>query len=343
MKKLFALILAALMCASCFVACDSGTSAASSKSSSENSQVAEPTSYDINIATLAGPTGMGMAFMLDSEDTINRYNYTVASSPDEITAKFLQGAYDIAALPTNAAAALYNGSQGKVQLLALNTLGVLYVLEKGDTIQSITDLKGKTIYVSGQGSVPEYMLDYLLTANGLDPDKDVTIDFTYSTHADLVAYAATGAADVVLLPEPTVTSLLSQNADMRVALDLNEVWEDTVAGTEYEGSIISMGCVAVRTEFAQQYPEAVENFLTDYENSINKVNNDYEAASEKIAELGIVAKAPVALKALPRCNIVFISGQQMIDQVKNFYNVLYDANPKSVGGTLPDDAFYYVG
>ncbi len=341
MKKLLSVLIAALMILTCFAGCDNGSSTASSKDISSVSS--EPTSYDVNIATLAGPTGMGMAFMLDSDDTINNYEYTVASAPDEVTSKLLTGYYDIAALPTNVAATLYNGSNGKIKLLALNTLGVLYVLEKGNTIDSIDDLKGKTIYVSGQGAVPEYMLDYLLSENGIDPDNDVTIDFTYSTHADLVAYAATGAADVVLLPEPTVTSLLSQNTDMRVALDLNEVWEDTLKGTDYEDSIISMGCVAVNTEFANKYPEAVSNFLTDYENSINKVNNDYQAASEKIAELGIIPKAPVALKALPRCNIVFLSGEKMVDQVKNFYDVLYSSNPKSVGGKLPDEAFYYVG
>ena len=341
MKRILSLLLALMMVALCFAGCDNTASTASSKEAV--SSKTEPTSYDIKIAALAGPTGMGMAYLFDNKDTINNYDYTVAGAPDEVTSKLLTGYYNIAAVPTNVAATLYNGSNGKVKLLALNTLGVLYVLEKGDTIKDIEDLKGKKIYVSGQGAVPEFMLDYLLSANGIDPDKDVTIDFTYSTHADLVNFAASGAADVVLLPEPTVTSLLSQNKDMRVALDLNKVWDDTVKGTEYEGSIISMGCVAVNTEFANKYPEAVKNFLIDYENSINKVNNDYEAASEKIAQLGIIPKAPVALKALPRCNIVFSSGEDMIDQIKNFYNVLYSSNPKSVGGKLPDEAFYYVG
>lgn len=341
MKRILSLLLAVMMIALCFAGCDNSAATASSKEAA--SSKAEPTSYDVKIAALAGPTGMGMAYLFDSKDTINKYDYTVAAAPDEVTSKLLTGHYDIAAVPTNVAATLYNGSNGKVKLLALNTLGVLYVLEKGDTIKDIKDLKGKKIYVSGQGAVPEYMLSYLLSANGIDPDNDVTIDFTYSTHADLVNFAATGAADVVLLPEPTVTSLLSQNKDMRVALDLNDVWDETVKGTEYEGSVISMGCVAVNTEFAKKYPEAVKNFLVDYENSINKVNADYEAASERIAELGIIPKAPVALKALPRCNIVFSAGEDMIEQLENFYYVLHTFNPKSVGGKLPDEAFYYVG
>ena len=340
MKRMICLLLSIALVALCFAGCSGDTTAASSAAEPASSET--PVSYEVKLATLAGPTGMGMAFMLDEDSTRNTYDYTIASAPDEVTSKLLTGAYDIAALPTNVAATLYNGSEGKVKLLALNTLGVLYILEKGETIKSIQDLKGKKIYVSGQGSTPEYLLDYLLAQNGIDPDKDVDIDFTYSTHADLVAFAATGAADVVLLPEPTVTALLSQNPDMRVALDLNGVWEDTVAGTEQQGSVVSMGCVVVRTEFAEQNPQAVANFLADYEDSVMKVKADYQAAAEKIEALGIVAKAAVALKALPRCSIVFIDGQEMVDQIGPFYQVLFNANPKSVGGKLPDSNFYYV-
>ena len=330
MKKILSLIMAVVLVAAMFVSCASNNDTAVVSSKTES---VAPTSYDVNIAALAGPTGMGMAFMLNSDDTINNYNYTIAASPDEVTSKLLTGTYDIAALPTNVAATLYNGSQGKIKLLALNTLGVLYILEKGDSIKNIKDLKGKTVYVSGQGSTPEYVLRYLLEENGLNPNKDVKLDFTYTAHADLVAYAASGKADVVVLPEPTVTALLAQNSDMRVAIDLNEAWADVVADDDDdEDSIISMGCVAVRTEFAQKNPEAVKNFLKDYEASVNKVNSDYAAASEKIAELGIVAKSAVALKALPRCNIVFVSGRKMESQIEDFYELLFEANPKSIGG-----------
>ncbi len=341
MKKILSLIMTVVLIAAMFVSCASNNDTAVVSSKTES---VAPTSYDVNIAALAGPTGMGMAFMLNSDDTINNYNYTIAASPDEVTSKLLTGTYDIAALPTNVAATLYNGSQGKIKLLALNTLGVLYILEKGDSIKNIKDLKGKTVYVSGQGSTPEYVLRYLLEENGLNPNKDVKLDFTYTAHADLVAYAASGKADVVVLPEPTVTALLAQNSDMRVAIDLNEAWADVVADDDDdEDSIISMGCVAVRTEFAQKNPEAVKNFLKDYEASVNKVNSDYAAASEKIAELGIVAKSAVALKALPRCNIVFVSGRKMESQIEDFYELLFEANPKSIGGKLPDDEFYYIG
>ena len=347
MKRSLSLLLAIAMLSACLFGCASSGSGegSSTAASSVNSAVSsrEPVAYDVNLATLAGPTGMGMAFMLDSDDTINRYHYTVAASPDQVTSKLITGDYDIAALPTNVAATLYNGSEGKIQLLGLNTLGVLYILEKGDTIHSFQDLKGKKIYVSGQGATPDYLLKYLLTKNGLDPEKDVTLDFTYTAHADLVAFAASGQADVVLLPEPTVTALLAQNSEMRVALDLNDVWKDTVAGTDLKDSVVSMGCVAVRTEFAKNNPEAVANFLTDYRRSVEKVNSDIEAASQKIESLGIVAKAAVAKKALPRCNIVLITGKEMKAQIQPFYQLLFDANPKSVGGSMPSDDFYYAG
>ena len=342
MKRIISLILAVLTLTA-FTACSTDKSASSSAGSTSSAASKAAKSYEVNLAALAGPTGMGMAFMLDSSDTLNKYNHTIANAPDEVTAKLLKGDYDIAALPTNVAATLYNGSEGKIQLLALNTLGVLYILEKGDTIKSIADLKGRKIYVSGQGSTPEFVLDYLLEKNGLDPEKDVDIDFTYTTHADLVAFAATGEADVVMLPEPTVTALLAKNSDMRVALDLNDAWSAAVKGTDDEGSVISMGCVAVRKDFAEKNPEAVENFLIDYKNSVDKVNSDTDAAAEKIAGLGIVAAAPVAKQALPRCNIVLISGRKMKEQVGSFFKVLFDANPKSVGGTLPDEGFYYAG
>ena len=237
MKRSICLLMALSLLTMCLFGCtSSGSGEASSVAASSVASVEshEPVAYDVNLATLAGPTGMGMAFMLDSEDTINRYHYTVASAPDQVTAKLINGDYDIAALPTNVAATLYNASEGKIKLLGLNTLGVLYVLEKGDTIRSISDLKGKKVYVSGQGSTPDFLLKYLLTANGIDPENDLTLDFTYSTHADLVAFAASGQADVVLLPEPTVTALLSQNSEMRVALNLNDVWKDAVAGTDHE-------------------------------------------------------------------------------------------------------------
>lgn len=283
----------------------------------------------VKVATLQGPTGMGMAYMLKN------YDYEVCAGPDEITGKLVSGDFDIAALPTNAAATLYNKTGGKVKLLALNTGCVLYILEKGNSIKSVADLKGKTIYVSGQGSTPEYILDYILEENGLKVGEDVTLDFTYTTHNDLVAFAVSGKADVLLLPEPAVTALLAKNSDMRVALSLEDEWNG--------GAPIAMGCVAVNTAFLEANPDAVAKFLEDYENSVSLVNDKakIDDTANTIADLGIVAAAGVAKSALPRCNIIFATGDEMKTMMEGFCKVLFDYNPNSIGGKLPDENFYY--
>ncbi len=340
MKKILSILMVVAMLMTVLTACNMNSG--NNPTAPENSDASSVEKTTVKLATLAGPTGMGMSFMLDDSDngkTLNKYNYTVCAGPDEITGKLVAGEYDIAALPTNAAATLYNKTKGKVQMLALNTLGVLYVLEKGDTIKSIADLKGKTVYVSGQGATPEYALTYLLEANGLKVGTDVKLDFTYAAHADLVAFAATGEADVVLLPEPTVTGLLSQNQDMRVALNLNDVW----SATTKNDSVMAMGCVVVNAKFAAENPQAVADFMTDYKASADKVNADNAAASEVIAKLGITPKAGVALKALPRCNIVCITGSEMKNMVTPFFEVLYNANADSVGGVMPDENLFYIG
>ncbi len=342
MKKILSIVMVAAMLLAMLASCNTSMNSGNNPTGSVVSTESKAEKATVNLATLAGPTGMGMSFMLDGSDngtTLNNYKYTVCAGPDEITGKLVSGEYDIAALPTNAAATLYNKTQGKVQMLALNTLGVLYVLEKGDSIKTIADLKGKTVYVSGQGATPEFALTYLLEENGLKVGTDVKLDFTYAAHADLVAFAATGKADVVLLPEPTVTALLSQNQDMKVVLNLNDVWSETTK----DDSVMAMGCVVVNAKFAKENPQAVKDFMTDYKASADKVNADNKAASEVIAKLGITPKAGVALKALPRCNIVCIAGEEMKNTVTPFFNVLYNANANSVGGKMPDENLFYIG
>jgi NitT/TauT family transport system substrate-binding protein len=350
MKRIISLVLAlvlALSLAACTKAPKTDpTTVAPTEAPTE--AVPTATGVDVKLATLQGPTGMGMAYLLnDAKEgkTLNNYEATICAGPDEITGKIVSGEFDIAALPTNAAATLYNKSNGKVKLLALNTECVLYILEKGDTIKSMADLKGKTIYVSGQGSTPEFILNYLLEASGLKVGEDVKLDFTYTTHNDLVAFAASGKADVVLLPEPAVTALLAQNKDMKVALSLDDVWDKVTDGTDYEDAEIAMGCVVVNTAFAEAHPDAVKAFLYEYEKSIDLVKDEknIDQTAEIIAQVGIVAKAPVAKMALPRCNITFETGAEMREEVEGFYKVLFDAQPNSVGGQLPDDNFYYAG
>lgn len=292
----------------------------------------------VNLAMLSGPTGMGAAkLMADNTDglTLNDYTVTVAAQPTDLTGKLTSGELDIAALPTNVAAALYNKTGGAIQMLALNTLGVLYILENGDSIQSIADLAGKTIYATGQGANPEYVLNYLLRENGLEPGTDVTIEWK-ATGEEVSALMLSGEAEVAMLPVPAATSVLMQNSDVRAAIDLNDAW--TEAGAQ---GTMTMGCVVVRTEFAKENPQAVENFLKEYEESITYVSENPEEAAALVVEAGIVPKEPIAKAAIPQANLVCITGEDMLG-IQDYYRVLWDADPSSIGGAIPDDAFYYL-
>lgn len=293
---------------------------------------------EVNLAMLSGPTGMGAAkLMADNTDglTLNDYIVTVAAQPTDLTGKLTSGELDIAALPTNVAAALYNKTNGAIQMLALNTLGVLYILENGDSIQSIADLAGKTIYATGQGANPEYVLNYLLRENGLEPGVDVTIEWK-ATGEEVSALMISGEAEIAMLPVPAATSVLMQNSEVRAAIDLNDAW--TEAGAQ---GTMTMGCVVVRTEFAQENPQAVENFLEEYEESITYVSENPEEAAALVVEAGIVPKEPIAKAAIPQANLVCITGEDMLG-IQDYYRVLWDADPASIGGAIPDDAFYYL-
>ena len=293
---------------------------------------------EVNLAMLSGPTGMGAAkLMADNTDglTLNDYTVTVAAQPTDLTGKLTSGELDIAALPTNVAAAPYNKTNGAIQMLALNTLGVLYILENGDSIQSIADLAGKTIYATGQGANPEYVLNYLLRENGLEPGVDVTIEWK-ATGEEVSALMISGEAEIAMLPVPAATSVLMQNSEVRAAIDLNDAW--TEAGAQ---GTMTMGCVVVRTEFAQENPQAVENFLEEYEESITYVSENPEEAAALVVEAGIVPKEPIAKAAIPQANLVCITGEDMLG-IQDYYRVLWDADPASIGGAIPDDAFYYL-
>ncbi len=271
----------------------------------------------------------------DNGETTNNYNFTVSSVNDDVVAGLTSGEYDIAAVATNVAANLYNKTSGGVQICALNTYGVLYILENGESISSVEDLKGKTIYATGQGANPEYVLDYILEQNGLTPDEDVTIEFLDSE--TLTTQMASGEIEICMLPVPAVTSVLMQNSDVRIALDMTEEWNSVTDEGE-----LTMGCVVVRTEFAEENPDAVAAFLQEYEQSIENVQNDPEHAAELCETYGIVAKSAVALKAIPDCNLCFISGEDIRNTIEPYYNVLYTANADSIGGAIPDEDFYFI-
>lgn len=292
----------------------------------------------VKIATLSGPTGMGMVkLMEDSEDDDSlNYEFTTYGAPDELSGKVIGGEVDIAALPTNMASVIYNKTEGDIKLAAINTLGVLYVIENGDEINSIEDLEGKDIGVSGKGATPDFVLDFLLRDKGLDPETDLNIDFSMQ-HADLSAALAEGDVSIGLLPEPHVTSTLLKNDELRVALDLTEEWESVLG----KDSSLPMGCIVVSKEFAEKNGKDLDKFLEKYQESVNWVNQNTEEAGELIEKHGILPKAKLAEQAITKSNIVFISGDDAVKPVESFLEVLMDLNPASIGGKLPDEAFYY--
>ncbi len=332
MKKLteiLSLVLVLVLCLG-FVSCAStennGTDSADTQAENGKENVT------VKVAVLKGPTGMGMAKLMN--DYGNEYDFTLASAPTDITASVIKGEYDVAAVPINLAATLYKKTNKAYSLAAINTLGVLYVLENGNTVNSVEDLRGKTIYATGQGSTPEYILDYVLTENGIDPDKDVTIEYK-TEHSELTTLLAADKAAIGVLPEPNVTTAMSKNEDLRVALDLTEEWKKVSPDSE-----VMQGCIIVKNKFAEEHPEVFEEFLTRYEQSVEFVNDDPSAA-ELIAQKEIVPSAAIAEKALPRCKIVFIRAEEAKDRLNGFLNVLYTADPQSVGGEMPDEDFIY--
>lgn len=233
------------------------------------------------------------------------------------------------------AATLYKNTKGGVQVMAVNTLGVLYIVERGNTVKGLTDLKGKKVYATGQGAVPEYALRYLLKQNGLDPDKDVTIQWCADT-TEALSYISKDASAIAMLPQPFVTVAMSKVDGLRVAVSLNDEWQKL-----NNGSKLVTGVVVVRTEFAKKYPQQTEKFLEEYKTSVEYTSTNPSDAAKLIAENKIVPAAPIAEKALPGCNITFISGTEMKTALSGFLKILSDINPQAIGGALPDDAFYY--
>lgn len=348
MKKGLAACLTLVMCLS-LAACGGADTTEDAADETVDETPAEE-SVTVRVAALKGPTAMGMVKLMSDSDaaaesgeetTGNTYEFTLAASADEVTPKLMQGELDIACVPANLASVLYNRTGGGIVTLAVNTLGVLYIVENGNAIQSMADLAGKTIVASGKGSTPEYALRYLLSENGIDPDNDVTIDWR-SEHSECVAALASGSATIAMLPQPFVTVAQTQLPDLRVALDLTEEWDALD-----NGSALLTGVVVARADFVEEHPAAVEQFLTSYADSVDWVNDNTAEAAELIGGYDIV-DAAVAEKALPYCNIVCITGSEMKEMLSGYLQVLFDAAPVSVGqdaetgeGGLPGDDFYY--
>ena len=296
----------------------------------------------MRVVALKGPTAMGMVQVMDRTDNGDlkgQYSFSIAAAIDEVTPQIAQGTVDVAAVPANLASVLYNKTEGKIQVLAVNTLGVNYIVENGDTVHSVEDLRGKTIYASGKGATPEYALNYILSSNGIDPEKDVTIEWK-SEHAECLQTLIAGGEGIAMLPQPFVTTAQTKLESLRVALDLTEEWEKLQAGAENPSAMIT-GVVVVQKAYAEAHPEQIAAFLEAYHASVDFVNSDVEGGAKLVGAYEIVPEA-VALKALPACNIVCIDGAEMQEKLSGYLGELFAQNPASVGGKLPEADFYYV-
>jgi len=286
---------------------------------------------EIRIAALKGPTGMGMVKLADKQNYPN-YTVSIEASPDALNPQIISGEVDVAAVPVNLASVLYNKLDGDISVLAVSTLGVLYVVEAGSEVNSVADLAGKTVYATGQGATPEYILNYLLDKNGVAGSVEVNY---VGEHAALATMLADGSAEIGMLPEPNVTSTLAGNDNLRIALNLTEEW-NKVCSTE-----LVQGVVIARKSFVNEHPEAIEQFLREYEKSSAFVNENIDEAAKLIVDAGILGNVEIAKKAIPNCNISFSKGEAMHKAVEGMLAVLFEANPKSIGGKLPDKDFYY--
>lgn len=346
MKKTISLLLALALCATLLAGCSGPASSAASSapaqsaaSESQPQQAAQRTAF--RIASLKGPTTMGLVGLMDSVDkgeARHDYEVTMYGAADEITPLLVKGEVDVALVPCNLASVLYNKMKetGGVEVAAINTLGVLYIVTTGDDITSVADLAGKTIYSTGKGTTPEYTLNYILEQNGLAPGEDVTVEYKSEATEVLSAMQMSSGYPIAMLPQPYVTTAQMQMEGLSVALDMTEEWNKVSPD-----SALVTGVVLARTQFVEENEAAFAEFLEDYAASVEFVNANTQEAAALVAQYGIVPKAEVAEKALPACNITFITGADMKAKVSGYLNVLYEQNAQAVGGQMPGDDFYY--
>lgn len=342
-KKLTAFFIAALLALSVLAGCAGGdkpadTTKASLTTTASGAETEIPEEdVTIRIGGMTGPTSMGLVKVMEDNsagNASNKYEFTIAGTADELTPKLIQGELDIAAVPANLASVLYNNTKGKVQLLAINTLGVLYIVNKGESVASVADLKGKTVYSTGKGTTPEFTLRYILSENGIDPDRDVKIEYK-SEAAEVVALIKQAGSGIAMLPQPYVTIAQSSVEGLNIALDMTEEWNRVNPETQ-----MLTGTLVVRREFAEKYPQAIARFLEEYRASTEYVNTNVSDAAQLIEKFGIF-KAAIAEGAIPYCNITFIAGPEMKPLMTGYLTVLFSQKPAAIGGDIPEDNFYY--
>lgn len=347
MKKIIATILTLALILS-LAAC--GSAATTTPSTSTPADPA-PTAKEepaqraaFSVAALKGPTAMGLVQLMKRSGTAPvsteaelPYTFTLAGSADQVSPLLIKGELDMACVPANLASNLYHKTNGEIITLAINTLGVIYIVETGETLKSLSDLAGKTMVGAGKGSTPEFGLRYLLSQNNIDPDTGLSIDWK-NEHSECVAALASGVASIALLPQPFVTVAQNKIPGLRVALDLTAEWDAL-----NNGSGMVTGVIVARKSVVEANPEAVATFLKDYAESVDWVNGNVANAAQLIADYGIVDSAAIAEKALPHCNIVCITGSEMKSTLSGYLAALAEQEPTAVGGKVPADDFYYGG
>lgn len=355
LKKQLSLLLCGALMVSALAGCGGGTSSSSSssdtsgtQSSSSSGDTSTSEAFTLpNVMVLSGPTGVGAAKLMSDVEYANENGgqtpdgtpsyidtITVEADNQAVSSALINGDADIAAVATNVAATLVNKNPESIQVLAVNTLGVLYILEKGDTVTSMADLAGKTVYATGEGANPEYVLNYLLTENGVDPS---TVDIQWMTAQEVTAQMVSSEDGICMLPVPAATALMIQDSGVRQALSLTDEWSAVSDGE------LAMGCIVARTDYIEENPQGVEAFLTAYQDSIEYMSDPDHAAdaAELVAQYGITPNAAIAQAAIPQCNLVYLTGDEMKSVLETYYQVLFAADPASIGGALPYDSFYY--
>lgn len=355
LKKQLSLLLCGALMVSALAGCGGGTSSSSSssdtsgtQSSSSSGDTSTSEAFTLpNVMVLSGPTGVGAAKLMSDVEYANENggqtpdgtpsyidSITVEADNQAVSSALINGDADIAAVATNVAATLVNKNPESIQVLAVNILGVLYILEKGDTVTSMADLAGKTVYATGEGANPEYVLNYLLTENGVDPS---TVDIQWMTAQEVTAQMVSSEDGICMLPVPAATALMIQDSGVRQALSLTDEWSAVSDGE------LAMGCIVARTDYIEENPQGVEAFLTAYQDSIEYMSDPDHAAdaAELVAQYGITPNAAIAQAAIPQCNLVYLTGDEMKSVLETYYQVLFAADPASIGGALPYDSFYY--
>ena len=347
-RKQLSLLLCAALALSALAGCGNNSSSTSGSDSTSGSQSTSASAGDVSLAepyelpdlmVLSGPTGVGAAKLMADNEAAAQEDKVLASAVVEadnqvVSSALINGDADIAAVATNVAANLVNKNEGSIQVLAVNTLGVLYILEKGDAVTSMADLAGKTVYATGEGANPQYVLNYLLTENGVDP---ADVDIQWMTAQEVTAQMVSSEDGICMLPVPAATALMIQDAGVRQALSLTDEWSKVSDGQ------LAMGCIVARTDYIEENPQGVEAFLAAYEDSIEYMSNpdNLDDAAELVAQYGITANAAIAKAAIPQCNLTYLAGDEMKTVLETYYQVLFAADPASIGGALPYDSFYY--